>query len=267
MKPEVRRCPTGNRRLLNSINVSARLLTGMLIVLFTGNGAVFAESPSVIEVGLFSTENAESGLPAHWEPLHFKGIKRHTEYRLIEEDGQVVVRAKADASASGLFREIAVDPGEYTTIRWRWKVADVLKKGNVHLKKGDDYPARVYILFEYDPGKAGFIETLKYETAKLFYGQYPPSASINYIWASNAQKGRVIPNPYTERAMMFVVESGKEMLNTWIDEERDLYADYREAFKGEPPMIRGVAIMTDTDNTGESVTAYYGDIVFLKKRQ
>ena len=29
-------------------------------------------------------------------------------------------------------------------------------------------------------------------------------------------------------------------------------------------MISGVAIMTDTDNTGESAIAYYGDIVFRK---
>jgi hypothetical protein len=30
-------------------------------------------------------------------------------------------------------------------------------------------------------------------------------------------------------------------------------------------MISGVAIMTDTDNTKESATAYYGDIVFVRK--
>jgi len=29
-------------------------------------------------------------------------------------------------------------------------------------------------------------------------------------------------------------------------------------------MISGIAIMTDTDNTGESATAYYGDIAFKK---
>ena len=29
-------------------------------------------------------------------------------------------------------------------------------------------------------------------------------------------------------------------------------------------MVSGVAIMTDTDNTGESAIAYYGDIVFKK---
>jgi hypothetical protein len=29
-------------------------------------------------------------------------------------------------------------------------------------------------------------------------------------------------------------------------------------------MINGVAIMTDTDNTREAATAYYGDILFRK---
>jgi len=39
-----------------------------------------------------------------------------------------------------------------------------------------------------------------------------------------------------------------------------------KAFGEEPPSINGVAIMSDTDNTKERVTAYYGDIVFLKAR-
>lgn len=64
--------------------------------------------------------------------------------------------------------------------------------------------------------------------------------------------------------MMIVVESGKNHLNTWVNEERDVYENYRNAFNDEPPMISGVAIMTDTDNTGESATAYYGDILFRK---
>lgn len=177
----------------------------------------------------------------------------------------MVVEAKADASASGLIRRISIDPKEYPIIRWRWKVTDVVEKGNVHEKSGDDYPARVYILFEYDPDKLGFFEKLTYETAKLLYGEYPPLATLNYIWASNASKGLVVPNAYTDRAMMFVVESGTEKLNTWVDEKRDLYADYWKAFEDEPPMISGVAIMTDTDNTGEAVIAYYGDIFFQKE--
>lgn len=48
--------------------------------------------------------------------------------------------------------------------------------------------------------------------------------------------------------------------------ERDLYADYQRLFGGEPPRIVGVAVITDTDNTGESAVAYYGDIVLRAGR-
>ncbi len=64
---------------------------------------------------------------------------------------------------------------------------------------------------------------------------------------------------------MIVVESGSAKLNTWVAETRNVYEDYKRAFGEEPPMISGVAIMTDTDNTGESAEAFYGDIVFKKR--
>ncbi len=64
--------------------------------------------------------------------------------------------------------------------------------------------------------------------------------------------------------MMIVVESGAEKVNRWVCEERNILEDYGKAFGGTPPKISGVAIMTDTDNTGESAIAYYGDIFFRK---
>jgi hypothetical protein len=41
--------------------------------------------------------------------------------------------------------------------------------------------------------------------------------------------------------------------------------DCRQAFAGDPTAISGLAIMTESDNTGESATAYYGDIVFTTR--
>ena len=104
-----------------------------------------AQSPSIIEVGKFSTEKAEDGLPTHWKPLTFKKIERHTVYSLVREEDTVVVKAVAEASASGLIREIKINPKEYPIVLWRWRVENILKKGNVYQKEGDDYPARVYI--------------------------------------------------------------------------------------------------------------------------
>jgi len=237
----------------------------LLFFLLTSVWVVHADSPPVIEVGKFSVATEGDVLPDGWKPLTFKKVKRHTTYTLVKDGDSVVVKAVSEASASGLTREVKINPKEYPLVQWRWKVANALKKGDVTTKEGDDYPARLYITFEYDPGKVGFLEKAKYETARLLYGQYPPMGAINYIWESKAPKDTMVPNPYTEQVKMIVIESGVERLNQWVSEERNLYEDYKKAFGREPSMISGVAIMTDTDNTGESATAYYGDILFKKK--
>jgi hypothetical protein len=235
-------------------------LMGLLLLLFNGN--VFCLD--IIEVGKFSAATVGQGLPDGWKPLAFKKIEKHTTYTLVKEDNAVVVKAVAEASASGLTREMKIHPKEYPVVQWRWKVSNILKKGDVHRKEGDDYPARIYITFEYDPSKLSFYEKAKYEAIRLLYGQYPPVGAINYIWESKAAIGTMVPNPFTDRVIMFIVESGSSKLNQWVTEERNIFEDYKKAFGQEPPMISGIAIMTDTDNTGESATAYYGDILFKK---
>jgi hypothetical protein len=234
----------------------------VLLLVFPFDAA--GQPQSSIEVGKFSTEKLENKIPSNWKPLTFRKIEEHTTYSLAKDEGTIVVKALAKSSASGLIREIKIDPRNYPIVKWRWKVTNILEKGDVHRKEGDDYPARIYITFEYDDGKLSFFEKAKYKTIKLLYGQYPPLAAINYIWERKAPVGTMVPNPYTHRVMMFVVESGTTKLNQWVNEERNVYEDYKKAFGEEPPTISGIAIMTDTDNTGEEATAYYGDILFEK---
>ena len=227
-------------------------------------GGLGADTPAIVEFGKFSVAAEGGAVPPGWKPLTFKKIPRHTAYTLVRDGNRVVVRAVSEAASSGLTREMRLDPREYPLVEWQWKVANVLTKGDVAKKEGDDYPARIYITFEYDPSKVNVIKKAQYEAVRLLYGQYPPLGAINYIWESKAPVGTMVPNSYTDQVMMFVLESGPEKLNTWVAERRNVYEDYKKAFGQEPPMISGVAIMTDTDNTGESATAYYGDIRFLK---
>ena len=66
---------------------------------------------------------------------------------------------------------------------------------------------------------------------------------------------------------MFAIRSGDKEAGKWLIDERNIYKDYLQAFGEEPPAILGIAIMTDTDNTGERATAYYGDIRLLSVHQ
>jgi len=217
----------------------------------------------MVRVGTFSESRVHGALPQGWEPLVFKKIKRHTRYQLMDDDGVVVVQADSQASSSGLVRKLHLNPKEYPVLRWRWKIDNVLKKGDVYTKSGDDYPARLYITFAYDPKKAGFFERIQYEAARILYGEYPPQGAINYIWANRAAVGSQVPNSFTERVHMIVVESGSGRAHRWIIEQRNVLHDYIRIYGEKPPMISGVAIMTDSDNTGESARAYYGDIEFM----
>ncbi len=179
----------------------------------------------------------------------------------MEDDGTVVVKAESNGSSSGLTREIAIDPKKYPIVEWRWKIGNILKNGDVTRKSGDDYPARLYITFEYDSDKVGFFEKAKYKAIRFVRGQYPPIGAINYIWESKSPVETMVPNPFTDRVQMIVVESGQEKVGQWVTESRNIYEDYRKAFGEGPPMISGVAVMTDTDNTKESAVAWFGDIV------
>jgi hypothetical protein len=235
-----------------------------LALALASSTVVIAEPNEQLPVGTFSQAQPGQTLPLGWKPLTFEKIPAHTRYNLVKDGDQVVVKAISHQSSSGITKEITIDPNEYPVVEWRWKVENILKNGDVTQKSGDDYPARLYITFEYDGSKVGFFEKAKYEAAKFFYGQYPPIGAINYIWESKSPIGTMVPNPYTDRVNMIVVESGKTRLNEWITEERNVYQDYMKAFGGNPPKISGVAIMTDTDNTKESAVAYFGDIVFKK---
>lgn len=233
------------------------LLAGLLVVAAGGGDTPELSSPVSVELS-----GAEGNVPDGWEALTFPKISKHTRYALVDEGGSIALRAESDGSASGLVHKIDVDPTTHPSLRWRWRVENVLQKGDVTRKEGDDYPARIYILFEPDPSKLSFSRRLAYKAASLVYGELP-THTLSYIWASRARRGEIYDNPYTSRVKMVVVESGPERVGQWVEEERSIAEDYRRAFGEDPPAIRGIGIMTDTDNTGESAIAYYGEIRFM----
>jgi hypothetical protein len=245
----------GPRR--HSVRVAA---LGLALIAAAGFALAAAEP---LQLG-WSAPQAD-GLPEGWTPLTFKKIKRHTRYRVLAQDGAYVVKAEAEASASGLIHPLDLDARVHRVLRWRWKVENLLAKADVGRKQGDDYPARIYVAFAYDPARASVGQRIRYEAARVLYGEYPPHAGLNYIWEGKLPAGTIVPNAFTDRVRMIVVESGAGRLGQWAEYERDIYDDYRRAFDEEPPRISGIAIMTDADGTGESAVAYYGDIFLAPK--
>jgi hypothetical protein len=112
-----------------------------------------------------------------------------TEYRVVRDGGTTVVRAESVGTASGIEHEIPVDLNTYPVLRWRWKIDRVVVSGDPHRKDKDDYAARVYVTFGFEPDKASFGERLRYRTTRALFSNVP-FAAISYIWASRTRWAR-----------------------------------------------------------------------------
>ena len=234
---------------------SSLAVTAWVLALLLASPAMMAQAP------LLQPFSTMSSLSDGWEPLEFPRIDRHTRYELVTDDGVQVVKATADNSASGLIARLSLEPGESLILRWQWKVSNVFDRGDARKKSGDDYPARIYVAFEFQPDKAGFFERAKRKTVEVMFGESLPGNALNYIWANRLPEQSIVANAFTDQTMMVAVNSGPEQTGEWVTVERDIVADYREAFGENPPRIVGVAIMSDADNTGERATAWYRDLV------
>lgn len=230
-----------------------------LLVLALG----LAAGPPLV-VGAFSRMTPGGAFADGWEPLRL-GDAAPSTYALVRDGRGVVVRARADDSASGLVRRLRVDLAATPVLAWRWKVDGVIARGDVTRRDGDDYPARIYVTFDFPVSRLSFGDRVKYRALRALGYRDVPTRALNYIWANRAGETRIVDNPFTDWVQMVPVESGPANVGRWRDARRNVAADYRAAFGGEPPAITGIAIMTDADNTGGAATAYYGDITMEER--
>ena len=245
--------------------LSLRNRIGITIAACCAAAAALSQSDALV-VAAFSALPAGAALPEAWKPLGVSSAKNVTRYTLVEDGGATVLRADSTAAASALTRTIKVNPADYPILKWRWKISNVLKTSDIRLKEGDDYPARVYVMFDYPLEKLPFAERTKIRMARALHDPNLPAATLCYVWDGTAPAGTIVASSYTDRVRMIVVESGASRVNQWLAVERDVAADFKAAFGEDAPTVTAIAIATDTDNTGESVVAFYGDIYFYKHR-
>ena len=207
------------------------------MLLFAGFWSVAALAVAMnVTVGNFSGGDLDG-----WKNQTFQGM---TNYRLVAQDGRQVLEADSKGSASGLVRELRVDLEKMPYLNWSWRVDDVLAGIDERTKAGDDYPARVYVIVS---GGIAFWRT----------------RTLIYVWSSSQPTGSTWENAFTENAQVMALQSGKGA--GWATERRNVRADFKQCFNDDITAIDAVAIMTDTDNSKQEATAWYGDIYFSRE--
>jgi hypothetical protein len=203
----------------------------------------------------------------NWRALHFPKVSKHSTYEVEPNGEKNILKTESDASASALVHKREFNVYDYPSVRWRWRVNNVYNNVDPEKKSGDDYPIRVYIIFKYNPETAGAMDRAKYGLARKLYGEYPPHSSLNYVWANSTNQKAVIANPYTDKAKLIALKRGNKDVGAWRNEEINILEDYRVAFGIDPPAVASIAIMNDSDDSGQKSVSYLDFIeVFAVKK-
>ena len=202
--------------------------------------------------------------PAPWQHFKLPGKKpSQFDYALV--DNRTAIAASAQSSASMLRQAVRVEPGELGSLKFSWKLPDLIQYADMALREYDDSPVRVVLAFDGDRTKFSAKNAMLSELAHALTGEPMPYATLMYVWCNSCTAGQIIVNPNTDRIRKLPLESGPAKLNRWVDYERTVRDDFVKAFGEEPGQLTSISIMTDTDNTKSVARAFYGPVRLVPK--
>jgi hypothetical protein len=206
------------------------------VILFLLLVSVPAAWPAEIILGIPGTNG--------WRPLQFPKIKQHTHYAVIDAGQEAFLQAESECSASAMYLPAEhIDLGTTPRLLWRWRVDQGLDIADERAKAGDDFAARVYVMFQFDPEHASLWQRARHAVA-----------------TTSEPAGTRWDNPFASTSK--TVSRGPGPLAQWRSEEADVRSDYVSLFGHEPPPILAVGVMTDSDNSCQEAAARYGELGF-----
>ncbi len=195
-----------------------------------------------------------------WTHQPLSKLKRDTVYTLISDGGRNVLRGAASSSASFYAANLKPPTAMPAILSWRWKTDALVPGADNRKKELEDAPLRVIAAFDGDRATLPETEQQRFKRARTLSGRDLPYAVLMYIWSEQVSVETIIPSAHTSQVKMLVVASGNGGLGQWQSLRRNVAEDYRRAFGASPGSLLGVAVMTDTDNTGTTAVGQYASI-------
>lgn len=203
-----------------------------------------------------------------WVHQRLPKVERANTHEIVADEGRAVLQIRSAASASSWLARLGdaqgagsgLDASDRPWLRWRWKVERSLAGSDLRIKAGDDHAARLYVIFDLPLDRLSLGDRLRISAARALSGADLPAAALCYVWGHAQPVGTSAWNPYTDRVRMVVVDSGAERAGRWQAHARDIRRDWADAFGGPMPRVAALAVGADTDNTGDRVTTWFGDI-------
>jgi hypothetical protein len=193
--------------------------------------ASLAARPAAAEILRF-----EPGLSG-WTAVQFPGIAPAH----FAAAGDASLAIATDSAAGMLWRPLSGAAKQVRAAHWRWRVDEGVAPTDLTRRGADDRAIGIYFVFSDRPELAnGPLETLASSSV----------TALVYVFGGNAPRGSVTASPHMGGRGKFIAlrpaDAGKRV---WYDESVELAPDYARAFGRPLPVLIGVAISSDSDDT------------------
>ena len=180
-------------------------------------------------------------IPAGWE---IKVNRGKPMVSVCKDADTACLHLLSVSSSFSLEKSVDVDPAQMPYLTWSWKVAQLPSGGDFRKASTDDQAAQLLVAFT-------------------------DRRVISYIWDTRAPKGAMesassIP---LLRIVAVVCESGAGQANQWIEESRNVAADFAKAYGKPAPRVRGLRIQINSQHTGTVAESYFGEVAFRSTLQ
>lgn len=193
------------------------------------------------------------------------GTRPASVYTPGRHAGRHALKAESDRGDSLMHLPLAAEGNALGTLRFSWFVDALNLESDLNDGPLDDAVARVILQFGGDRTTFSARDNMMSDLLQTLTGEPLPYATLVYVWDHRYPVGTILPHRRTQRIKTMVIESGPARLGRWVDMERDVRADYIKAFGKAPQRLKGVALMTDANNTRQPTKAWYGPLVLQAK--
>lgn len=174
---------------------------------------------------------------AGWETVQFSLLSRA---QVKPAGGSVSITT--DGNGVLIWKPLPEGLRQADKASWSWSAKEAVPATDLTKKGADDRVVSVYFLFgsEQDVGKPA-TRLLRSDTTR----------ALVYTFGGDYRRDSVVPSPHMGKRGKFIVKRGVSAANGKVMRESVALAeDYRRVFGSAPPLLLGVAVSSDSDDTG-----------------
>ena len=204
-----------------------------------------APAPALAEAIPFGPSLGGAG----WRTLTFRSLAPAA----YAPEGRDRLGIRASSAASLIWREVDEGLWDRRRAEWRWRVQSGPPATNLARKGADDRAIALYFVFARDEASARAAKGATSLSSAMWWSS---GQALVYVWGGSGAKGSIVDSPHmAANGKLVIRQPGGTGDGAWIREQADLAADFRRAFGREPGPLVGLAISSDSDDTGTVTVA------------